>query len=484
MAEYSHGLAGFESGVNMMAKRQQLQLRMQELQSEAALRRLHEQQIAQAIELKMQENQLQNQFRAEMATALQTVNDVTSDQIMVPMQGQEGIGDMAPPLMPVDNPNPMRRIDAMTKFVLPVIGKYAPEKAGPFVNDLLMNEVRMQQEQRLQEAQPLSPLGKLQSDRTAALKRGDTSAVAEFDSLINAEQTYTPSTGEVTTPSGRKIEYFKSSPRSAQVVAEPSLETLTDPETGAQRQVLRTGASGAKIVPQDIGQRQLDMSLHKIALEHPDLASDVPGKPGMKTISPDRWDELALRKGVTSAVQTTAQKNIMDAQKTVSSLVDLEKTLRPTDVGVKGVIGDEILDTWLPQFGFKTADIERMDNRTKLKALIEGALREVSVDNRFSNQDRADIKEVLPRSGMRESYERSIRTIQVLTKIFSKRAMIDAATIGKPTPPWAALALDKASLSEAAASGLVDDDALLDAVRMGKITNDEAIQLRQSRPKG
>lgn len=142
MAEYSPGLAGFESGVNLMRARSERDLRMQELKSQAAIRRIHEENAAKALSLKIQENSIQNQFRAEMATALQAVNDATASEIMVPMQGQEGIGDMAPPLAPMKNPSPMRRIDAMTRFVLPVVGKYAPDKAVPFVNDLLLNEVR------------------------------------------------------------------------------------------------------------------------------------------------------------------------------------------------------------------------------------------------------------------------------------------------------------------------------------------------------
>lgn len=128
-------LQGFQLGF-------QSSMRMQEFKSQSALRRLQERAAAEGLRMKIEENQLQNQFRAEMTTAAQAMQDSMSEEIMVPMQGQEDLGDMAPPLMPMKNPAPMRRIDAFTQFMLPVITKYQPDKAGPIYNDVMMNEVR------------------------------------------------------------------------------------------------------------------------------------------------------------------------------------------------------------------------------------------------------------------------------------------------------------------------------------------------------
>lgn len=140
-----------------MGNAMELSLRRQQFQSQSALRRLQEQQIAQAMALKMQENDLAIQFRADMAKAVQAAQDASSPTVTVPMQGAD-VGtsvsgsDMAPPVMTVDNPNPMRKIDAAMQFIAPVVAKYQPDKVGGFVNDLLLNEVRMQNERQFEPA--------------------------------------------------------------------------------------------------------------------------------------------------------------------------------------------------------------------------------------------------------------------------------------------------------------------------------------------
>lgn len=183
-------LQGFQVGSGVALQRQQLQ-------SQAAYRRLQEQQIAQAMALKMQENALQNQFRAEMATAMQAFQDVTAEQIMVPMEGQEGLGGMNAPLMPVKNPNPMRKIDAAMQTIVPVVAKYQPDKVGSVVNNLLVNEVRERElgvrEKALTTARPRTP-EQIEADK-ALTKQREASAdlsKARTKAVEEGKATHTP----------------------------------------------------------------------------------------------------------------------------------------------------------------------------------------------------------------------------------------------------------------------------------------------------
>jgi hypothetical protein len=162
--------------------------------------------------------------------------------------------------------------------------------------------------------------------------------------------------------------------------------------------------------------------------------------------------------GATISTQTKLQQGIANLQKTVSSLEEIENTLRPEDVGLKGVIGEQLLDRIAPQFGLDTSDVQRMDNRTKLKAVVQGALREVSADSRFTENDRIAVEEILPKAGVRETYQNAIQTSKTLRRIFAKRALIDAQTLKIAPPPWALESLDARALSEAQRSGIITKD--------------------------
>lgn len=165
--------------------------------------------------------------------------------------------------------------------------------------------------------------------------------------------------------------------------------------------------------------------------------------------------------GVPAATQSQAIQSLAGQQKTVQMLDDLDRTLRPQDVGAKGVLGEVVLDNLLPQLGFDSADTQRMDSRQKLKLLKEGALRLVTTDSRFSDRDRIAIEKIFPNLGAGQSFPDAKNDIKVLRQVFAKRALIDAATIKQAPPAWA---LD-----------LMDDDGLVEAENAGLITESDAI---------
>lgn len=168
--------------------------------------------------------------------------------------------------------------------------------------------------------------------------------------------------------------------------------------------------------------------------------------------------------GAPNSVVAKATERITKDIKMIEELASVERTLRPEDIGVRGVIGEEVLDRLLPQLGVSSADAQRADNRTKLKMAIEGAMKQVSDDTRFSNADRAAIKAVLPRAGMVESYENAMKTSQVLRRIIAKRALIDAKEIGRAAPQEAVRSLDPEGIRDAYRSGLISESEAINAL--------------------
>lgn len=206
--------------------------------------------------------------------------------------------------------------------------------------------------------------------------------------------------------------------------------------------------------------KQLENIQSQMGASSTEIFDPATGQPIMRTTT-GRQPSSASAGGATTATVNRAQQNLSDTQKAISELSDLERTLRPKDVGISGVWGETVLDRVLPQFGFGRGDIERMDNRTKLKSIAQSLLREVSADNRFTENDRRAIEAIVPKSGVVESYENAIRSSRTLRRIFAKRALIESQTIAQPPPLWALESLDNIGLSESARSGLITKDQAL-----------------------
>lgn len=113
-------LQGVQVGGNLVGSAMDRNMRMQELKSQAALRQLQERQLAQAIEMKMQENARQIQARAAANIAVNRAQWESSPMIMVPNPMGGG---------PIAAPNPMRKSkgQAIVDNLVPV----AAEFGGP-----------------------------------------------------------------------------------------------------------------------------------------------------------------------------------------------------------------------------------------------------------------------------------------------------------------------------------------------------------------
>lgn len=196
--------AGTQSGLQiahaMLANRDQ-DLRMQELRSQDALRRMTEQHIAQQMQYATEAHDLAIQERADLAKAmarvqLETAPTIDASLIGPPQAGQGddlGIGQ-------IKNPNQVPFERSMMNNVLPVIGKYRPQEVPAFVQDMAMYPYR-QAEAKRQEAlaqkalsdigrpKPFSPVGKLQADRAAAVQAGDEAGVQQIDDAIKKATT-------------------------------------------------------------------------------------------------------------------------------------------------------------------------------------------------------------------------------------------------------------------------------------------------------
>lgn len=136
MADYMENVrAGFQFGQNRLENSR----RMQELKSADSLRRLQERQIAQNLQLQMEQNNLQIQYRADMAKAGQMTMIETSPFLPAP----------GSPTGVVPNPRQIPLDQALLKNEGQVLRKYEPDKFQSFVGDVAMMPYRMAQAERM-----------------------------------------------------------------------------------------------------------------------------------------------------------------------------------------------------------------------------------------------------------------------------------------------------------------------------------------------
>lgn len=206
-----------------------------------------------------------------------------------------------------------------------------------------------------------------------------------------------------------------------------------------------------RLSSQEVSQQLRDLALNISATEKGYRIDSGPATGGITGRTPAL---IPIARPPTDALVTQVQKSLLGTEKTLANLSDFDANVQAGHVGFRGVIGETFLDKLLPQFGFDTADAERMRSRGTLKTTIEGSLRQMTEDSRFSNEDRRDIKSLWPGVGVLESIEHTKQTTQLLRRVMAKRALIDARSINRDAPLFALDNYGKA-LADGISTGLL-----------------------------
>lgn len=272
--------------------------------------------------------------------------------------------------------------------------------------------------------------------------------------------------------SGRVDELRKVDPAAAgqfaQYIGQPSvnpqvLQRLTDAETKAQvvrRQdtLTKERPNAVKILDEVDRNRGLaqqakdsgdDASYQMYTKRADDLENSVTKGTEEQTVG---WDDQgrpivtfvkgakggAAAGGPTVGSMSLQQQKEMKYQNAAQLINDLQKSLRPEDVGARGTLGEYVLDRGMAQLSPKFANKQRIANRDALTILRESLMREVTDDTRrFSAQDREDISNALPSSGAFESYTDAMTRMKKVQDIIIDRARNYAERAGQPIPMFA-----------------------------------------------
>lgn len=143
----------------------------------------------------------------------------------------------------------------------------------------------------------------------------------------------------------------------------------------------------------------------------------------------------------TTGTETLAQQKQISFETATEGINDIMQRLRPSDVGVAGVAGENIFDRWLGQLDPKLVSGERVSNRRALGALRETLFQALSPEriggSGFSNKDAERIKEIADSLEAKHSYPEVKESLSTIRGIIADRSRVFAERTGQPVPDFA-----------------------------------------------
>lgn len=136
-------------------------------------------------------------------------------------------------------------------------------------------------------------------------------------------------------------------------------------------------------------------------------------------------------KPFTTGTQSKFEQDEAQTNALVVRLMNLHNTLRVDDVGVVAKIAEIFVDEGLAQIFPAIADGQRIINRSKLRLVREAAMRQVSGDDRFSNNDRAAITALLAKEGFFESLPSAKGKLRTVAMVLSERQRLKSELLGR-----------------------------------------------------
>lgn len=358
-------------------------LRMQELRSEQAARAARERAVVQEMAITMEKRNHEIQYRADMAKAVNAARMESSEEILVP--GLDGAGTFSIP-----NPKRLTDVQAAMKHILPVVAAREPEKVPAVLEGIMRAEY--QQEQR---------------------------------------QNFTPTAGSVQTPDGRQIPFVKTSPRSAQLVGESTIQTITDPTTGKAVTGVQSATGGFKPLAQDISQRQLTKWAIDKAPELMEMRDD-----GTAFLPPQNFNEAARRANLGQSFKTQMLEQMQATAGAFETGQKLLPLLTPENVGVRGAVSrlkEATVGQVIP--GMKVGTSSEM--LATAKAFMAGLVRALRSDGNIGIQEREELIAGMPTPDkLLSSVQDSKVKLATQIELAAIKSRASANALGKPITPF------------------------------------------------
>lgn len=145
--------------------------------------------------------------------------------------------------------------------------------------------------------------------------------------------------------------------------------------------------------------------------------------------------------GLTVATQGQVQQRLIGFEKSIGTAAELHSKLTPEMLGVKGLLGDIVVDRGLAQISPELANTKRINGRTLLRVFNEQIIKSLKVDAQVNRDEERRLLAALPDAGAVSSLPEAQEKIRTFMGLIRDQARVDAQKSGVPIPNWA-LSLD------------------------------------------
>src|SRR5262245_7715927 len=161
--------------------------------------------------------------------------------------------------------------------------------------------------------------------------------------------------------------------------------------------------------------------------------------PGGQQVTVSRGGRGGVPGAPTTGFQTQAQAKTVGFENAVAGISDILDKLKPGDVGVTGVIGENVFDKWVAQLYPAAERGQRVSNRAALRDLSEQLIGSVSADTsgRFSDADVRRLHAITSSVEAAHSYPEVVHRLQEMREILVDRTRVYAKGLGTPVPGFA-----------------------------------------------
>lgn len=163
---------------------------------------------------------------------------------------------------------------------------------------------------------------------------------------------------------------------------------------------------------------------------------------------------------LTTATQGQLQQRAIGFEKTMNTASQLLGKLTPDMVGVRGLLGDVVVDNTLAQQFPELANKDRIDGRTLLRVFNESIIKTLKVDAQVNRDEEKRLLAALPDAGAITSLPAAQQKIKTFMGLMRDQARIDSKAAGTPVPQWA-----------------LSFDELVQKTKAGEMTKEQAYQL-------
>lgn len=169
--------------------------------------------------------------------------------------------------------------------------------------------------------------------------------------------------------------------------------------------------------------------------------------------------QVQMGKGlIQPGAQSKIQGELADLKNSVVQIDQARNAVTEKDVGIPGVVWDELVNKYVSQIADESGDPSVSANRVQLQKAVDSYLQTQTAKGRLSAAERADIRDALVSRKAGESLPRARAVLDTMARIQKFDAITKAKTGRQPLEAWMFQGLSQTEIRQLMKEGVLTSD--------------------------